>query len=365
MTSADFSRFADLDEFEAAAIELWEPGARAFIQEGSGRNRSVRANLAAHARWALRSRALVDVSERDAATTVLGQAISFPVVVGPSGLHELWTPEGEVATATAARDAGTLMVLSAGSGRPVEEVRAVGGPTWFQLYWGSDRDRTARLIRMVEDAGCTALCITVDLPVRPVLGRAMIDGVASVGDRKPMYVLPRGAHLTGGEWDHDARLTWNDLEWLRSQTRLPIVLKGIMTEEDARLAALNGVDAVVVSNHGGRSLDTPRGTLDALPEVVAAASGSALEVYVDGGFRTGQDVVVALALGARAVWIGRPVTWGLAAGGAAGLGAVLELLRAQVLSTMGMIGTPRIADIGASCVTAATPLPPNPSGGAA
>jgi 4-hydroxymandelate oxidase len=352
MATLDWRGFLDLDEFERAAHDVWTPGARAMIQEGAGSNGAITANREAWTRWALRPRVLVDVSEIDTATTVLGQPVSLPVLVGPSGLHSMSHSEGEVATARGARAADTLMVLSAGTSRSMAEVRAAadGGPTWFQLYWGADRQRTASLTGMAEDAGCTALVITVDLPVRPILGHAMRDGVRAIGSEKPLYVLPRDAHLAGGVWDHDARLTWNDLTWLRSTTSLPIVLKGIMTGEDAALAVEHGVDAVIVSNHGGRSLDTPRGTLDALPEVVAAA-GSQLEVYVDGGLRTGHDIVVALALGARATLIGRPVTWGLATGGAEGLGAVLEILRSQLRGVMGIIGAPTLADIVRAHVT--------------
>ncbi|GGF11835.1 alpha-hydroxy acid oxidase [Subtercola lobariae] len=346
--------FVSVAEFEQAAEALWAPGPRAFIQEGAGSGRSIAANLAAHTRWALRSRVLVDVSHIDTTTTVLGHEISMPIIVGPSGLHNLSHTEAEVGTAIGARDADTVMVLSAGSSQSMEDVRAVGGTTWFQMYWGADRERTARLIANAEATGCSALCITVDLPVRPLLGPSMIAGVQSVAAERPMYVMPRGAHLAGGAWDHDASLTWNDLAWLREQTTLPLILKGIMTGEDAALAAEHGVEAVIVSNHGGRSLDTPRGTLDALPEVVAATVGTATEVYVDGGFRHGAEVVVALSLGARAVLLGRPVVWGLAAGGSAGLASLLELYRRQLVSTMGTIGTPTIAAISRSCITEST-----------
>ena len=353
-TAMDIASLTDLDEFESAACDIWTPGACAFIQLGSGRNYSIAANLTAHRRWALRSRVLTDVGTIDTSTTVLGQPVSLPVLVGPSGLHNLSTPTGEIATAEGAKTAGTIMVMSAGSSRSIEDVRAVGGRTWFQFYWGADRERTAQLVRLAEAEGCSALCVTVDLPVRPVLVREMISGVRAVGGEKPMYVMPRDSHLTAGVWDHDATLTWHDLAWLREQTSLPIVLKGIMTAEDARLAAEHGVAAIIVSNHGGRSLDTPRGTMDALPEVVDAA-GTTLEVYVDGGFRRGQDIAAALALGARAVLIGRPVVWGLAVGGADGLVAVLALLRSQLVSTMGMLGAASIAQIDRSRVTEAAP----------
>jgi 4-hydroxymandelate oxidase len=197
---------------------------------------------------------------------------------------------------------------------------------------------------MAHDEGFDALVVTVDMPVRPILGERMRVGVSAVSGHRPMYVLPRGSHLADGAWDHDARLTWADLAWLRSQTALPIILKGIMTAEDAALAVAHGVDAIIVSNHGGRALDTARGALDALPEVVEAVAGQ-MDVYVDGGVRRGHDVVVALALGAKAVLIGRPVTWGLVAAGSDGVQAVIDILRRELVSTMGMIGAPTISHI--------------------
>lgn len=338
MTLAEWREFVDLAQFEAAAEQRWSPAARAFIQEASGTGMSLRANRAALAAWALRSRVLCDVSSISTATTVLGSELSVPVMIAPSALHNLSTPEGEVATARGARAAGTVFVLSASTSRSIAEVRAEGADTWFQFYWSADRGRTAAQVQQAEASGCSALCLTADMPVRPVLSAAMVPGVRGVASERPLYVQPRGAHLDDDAWDHDARLTWADLEWLRGCTDLPLVIKGVMTAEDARLAADNGVDAVIVSNHGGRALDTPRGTVEALPEVVEALSGTGVESYVDGGFRTGSDVAVALSLGARAVLIGRPAVWGLAAGGAGGLAAVIELLGAQLRSVMGMVG---------------------------
>jgi 4-hydroxymandelate oxidase len=324
-----------------------------MIQEGAGIGRALLANQSAFERWALRPRVLVDVSRIDTTVSVLGAPASLPLLIAPSGLHDMSHPDAELATARAARAEDTVMVLSAATSRPMAEVRAAAGngTTWFQFYWGEDRDRARSLVRMAQDEGCEALVLTVDMPVRPVLGGRLRSGVEAVSGLRPMYVLPRGAHIGDGAWDHDPRLTWSDLAWLRDQTSLPLVLKGIMTREDTTLAVEHGVDAIIVSNHGGRALDTPRGTLDALPEVVEAAQGR-LEVYLDGGVRRGHDVVVALALGARAVLIGRPVTWGLAVDGEDGVRRVVDILRRELVSTMGMIGAASASDITRSHTTA-------------
>jgi 4-hydroxymandelate oxidase len=340
----------DLGELEAAAVRTWQAGTRAFIQEGAGTGRGIAANRAAHRNWALRSRVLVDVSSVDLTTTVLGTPIRLPVMVAPSGLHTLVHPDGEVATAVGAKKAGTVMILSSGTGCSLEDVAGVGGDRWFQLYWGADRDRVKTLVGKVAAAGYKALCLTADMPVRPLVGASMRAGIASTVGEQPYYVMPRSAHLTSGAWDHDARLTWKDLGWLRSITSLPIVIKGIMSPEDAVAAAQAGVDAIIVSNHGGRALDNPWGTLDALPEVIAALSDvdSTMEVYVDGGFRRGSEVLVAVALGARAVLIGRPVLWALTLFGAAGVTGVLEALGSQLAATMAMVGAVCVADLDSS-----------------
>lgn len=343
--SADL--LSDLGELEDAAVRTWPTGTRAFIQEGAGGGRGIAANRAAHYNWALRSRVLVDVSSIDVTATVLGTPVRLPVLIAPSGLHTLVHPDGEVATAAGARDAGTIMILSSGTGRSLEDVGRAGGDRWFQLYWGTDRRQVRTLIGKAAAAGYSALCLTADMPVRPLVGASMRAGIASTATARPQYVMPRTAHLAAGAWDHDARLTWKDLDWLRSCTELPIVIKGIMSPEDAAAAARAGVDAVIVSNHGGRALDNPWGTLDALPEVVAAitAAGSDTEVYVDGGFRHGREVLVALALGARAVLIGRPVLWALTLFGAAGVTGVLNTLGSQLSATMAMVGAVSVGDL--------------------
>jgi len=337
-------------DLQAHATARWDDGVRAFIQDGAGASRAVRANLAAHERWALRSRVLRDVSSIDTATTVLGQRVELPVLIAPSALHTLVHPDGEVATATGARDAGTVMVLSASTGRTIQDVAAPGASLWFQLYWGEDRGRVRELVQMADAAGAGALCLTVDMPVRPLLGATMRAAAASVAHHRPRYVLPRSAHLTPGAWDHDTRLTWADLAWLRGVTGLPIVVKGVMSAEDVGPARDSGVDAIVVSNHGGRALDTPLGTLDVLPEIAAELTGGGPELYVDGGFRDGGEVLAALALGARAVLIGRPALWALTLGGARAVTDMLRLVQYQLEASMARVGVSSIAEIDSRAV---------------
>jgi 4-hydroxymandelate oxidase len=351
MPSADFR---DLAELERIATGRWTSGLRSFIQGGAGGGGGITANRSAHARWSLRSRVLVDVSSISTGTTVLGIPVGLPVLIAPSGLHTLVLAEGEVATAQGAREADTVMVLSSGTGRTIQDVTAVGANVWFQLYLGSDRVRARKLIDLAGERGCQALCLTADMPVPPLLGPKLRDGLAGVAHAKPQYLPPRGEYALTGVWDHDQRLSWRDLAWLRDVTDLPIVIKGIMTAEDAMIAVDCGVDGIVVSNHGGRALDTPVGTMDVLPSVAAALGevNAGTEIYVDGGFRHGGEVLAALALGARAVLVGRPALWALAAGGAQGVASMLATIRHELESTMARVGSTSIAGIDATRVAA-------------
>jgi len=350
------SDFADVAELERIATEGWASGVRAFVQAGAGYGRGIRANRVAHAKWSLRARVLVDVSRVDTTTTVLGVPLDVPIMIAPSALHTLVWAEGEVATARGARDANTIMVLSSATGRSIEDVTAVGGSLWFQLYWGPDRAQVRRLIDLAAERGCRALCVTVDMPVPPLLGSEMRRGVAGVAHVRPKYLAPHGDSLVTGAWAHDQRLSWRDLAWLRDVCDMPIVIKGIMAAEDAVRAAECGVEGIVVSNHGGRALDTPVGTMDVLPSIVAALgqANAPTEVYVDGGFRHGGEVVVALALGARAVLIGRPALWALAVGGASGVTRLIELMGHELSSTMARVGSTAISEIDVSRISAAS-----------
>jgi 4-hydroxymandelate oxidase len=284
--------------------------------------------------------------------------VSLPVLAAPTALHRMANPEGEVATARACAAAGTIMTLSTLASSTIEDVAAAGrsSPRWYQLYVMEDRDLTAELVKRAHGAGYSALVLTVDLPVLGVRDR----------DERNAFSLPEGvefANLAAKRaeseegsalfeyvlFQHDRSLSWDDLAWIRSLAPMPLVLKGIVTAEDARLAVEAGVDGIVVSNHGGRQLDGAIPTIEALPEVVEAVDGR-LEVFLDSGVRRGVDVVKALALGARAVLVGRPLLWGLAVDGEAGVRQVLDILRLEFEVAMALCGCRTVSDLGPELV---------------
>ena len=341
-------------DFEAAARERLDPGVYDYVAGGAGDEQTLRENRAAFQRWQLRPRVLVDISGVSTATTVLGTEVALPVLVAPTAFQRLAHPEGELATARAAAAAGTIMSLSTLSSVTPAELAAAApdAPKWFQLYWSRDRGFTQELVETAADSGFTALVLTVDLPVA---GRRERDVRAAftLPDDLPLPNIPE--ELRGDDFHTalhavvDDTLTWRDLEWLSSVCSLPLVVKGILTSEDALLAAEHGAAAVVVSNHGGRQLDGVPPTLDVLPEVVEAV-GERAEVLLDGGIRRGIDVLKALALGARATLSGRSVLWGLAAGGEEGATRVLELLRGEIELGLKLLGCPSPADVTAGHV---------------
>jgi 4-hydroxymandelate oxidase len=353
----------NLHEYEALARERMAPTAFEYYLGGSDDEVTLRENRAAFARLRLRPRVLVDVSALDLTTTALGTPISMPVLVAPTAYHGLAHADGELATARAAAAAGTVMGVAALATTPLEIVAQAGGPLWFQLYVYRDRTISERLVRRAEAAGYRALVLTVDTPIVGNRERDVRNGFTLPAPLKmanfiadeladaPVAAPGESGLVTFAAAHFDTSLTWEALEWLRGVTSLPIVVKGILTGEDATLAVEHGADALVVSNHGGRQLDGAVATMDALPEVVAAVDRRC-EVYVDGGVRRGTDVLKALALGARAVLLGRPVLWGLAAGGQEGVGEVLALLRAEIELAMMLAGRPTLASIDRSLVTA-------------
>jgi 4-hydroxymandelate oxidase len=347
----------NLFELEALAREKLSGEAYDYYASGAHDEVTLRENRAAYDRLTLAYRVLVDVSRREMATTVLGQPVALPLLVAPTAFHRLATPEGELATVRAAGSVGTVMILSTLSNTAVEEVAAAAtGPVWFQLYVYRDREATAGLVRRAEAAGCRALVLTVDAPVlgrreRDVRNRFRLPPGLSVANMLPVGYgdLPAAATDSGlaayvGSLI-DPSLSWKDVAWLRSLTDLPILIKGIVRADDALRAAEAGAAGVVVSNHGGRQLDTAPATIEVLPEIVNALKGHPVEVFVDGGVRRGTDVLKALALGARAVLVGRPVLWGLAAGGEAGAASALRLLASELDLAMALAGTPTVADI--------------------
>lgn len=346
----------NLAEFEEEARKVLPREAFDYYAGGANDGIALRANRAAFEQIVLHHRVLHDVSTRDTSVSVAGGKIAFPVLVAPTAFHRMACAEGECATARAAGRAGTIMVMSTLSTVTIEEVAASAtGPLWFQLYIYKDRAATLDLVRRAEVAGCRALVLTVDAAV---WGRREADvrngfalpagmTVANLaGFAKEKF--PEGATGSGlaayASSMLDPSLTWDDVAWLRSQSRLPVLIKGIVRADDARRAVEHGAAGVIVSNHGGRQLDSSPATIDVLPHVVEAVAGRA-PVLVDGGVRRGTDVVKALALGAQAVLVGRPVLWGLAVDGEEGVFRVLELLRAEFDLAMALCGTCSVVDI--------------------
>ncbi|SEP51855.1 alpha-hydroxy acid oxidase [Amycolatopsis saalfeldensis] len=329
-------------EFEAAARERLEPAHYDFFAGGAGDERTLRANEAAFGRRSLVPRVLRGNGKRDLAVEIAGSPLSMPVLVSPTAFHRLAHPDGERATAEAVAAAGTVMVVSMAATTAIEDIaaaaRAVAADPslWFQLYLQPDLEFTGSVVRRAERAGVRALVVTVD---SPVFGQRERDHRNGFHDLPPELAVENMRDGSGSVRDIEmsAELSWDHLAWLRETTSLPLLLKGILHPEDARLAVAAGVDGLVVSNHGGRQLDTAVSTLDALPEL-AAAVGGVIPLVLDGGVRRGTDVVKALALGANAVGIGRPVLWGLAAAGREGVAEVLARLREELDHTLALCG---------------------------
>jgi len=347
----------NLFEYETLAPQHLSPMALDYYASGAGDEITLRDNRVAFERFKLRPRMLVDVSQRDLSTQILGQSLQMPILIAPMAFQCLAHPDGEIATAKAAATLGTAMVLSTLATKRLEEVATVGKqtPQWFQLYVHRDHALTKALVERAYQAGFQALCLTVDAPV---LGRRERD-------QRNQFTLPPGmelanlAALTDLEIPHkpgesglfsyfldqlNPALTWADLDWLQSLSPLPLVVKGILRPDDAIQAVEYGAKAVIVSNHGGRQLDGAIASIDALSEIVAAV-GDKADVLVDGGIRRGTDILKAIALGAKAVLLGRPVLWGLAVAGEAGVQHVLELLRDELDLAMALSGCAKLQDI--------------------
>ncbi len=317
---------------------------------------TLRENTAGWERLKLYYRVLAGVGKRDLTTKVLGQPISMPIVVAPTAFHKLACEAGEIAAAKAATAAGTLFVLSSLSNTAMEAVFVqAASPRWFQLYIYKDREITLELVKRAEAAGAEAIVLTVDAPGLGTRERdarnsfrlpdgLVVENLAPLG--KGAFPEVQGSGLAAyvrANFKED--LGFDDLDWLCGSTRLPVVVKGVCRGEDACRAAEHGAKAVVVSNHGGRQLDTAPATCEVLPHVVDAA-GDLCEIYVDGGIRRGSDVLKAIALGARAVLVGRPVLWGLCVGGEKGASNILEILRRELDEAMLLCGCTRLSDIG-------------------
>lgn len=348
----DISTARCVADFEGLAAAVLPAHVRDFVAGGSGAETTLAANRAALDRVFVVPRALRDVSACSTGSTLLGRAVGMPVATAPVAYQRLLHPDGEAATAGAAAAAGVPFVVSTLSSFPVEELTAFGGAVWFQLYWLRDTGQTLDLVRRAEDAGCAAVMLTVDVPWMARRLRDVRNGFAL-----PPHV--RAAHIGTGDAAHTRRsaasavaahtaeafspaVTWASVERLRQHTRLPVLLKGILDPRDARRAVEFGVDGIVVSNHGGRQLDGAVPSIDALAEVAPAVSGDCA-VLLDSGIRSGADVLRALALGASGVLLGRPLLWGLAAGGEAGAARVLGLLAEELRHALGLAGCQSVA----------------------
>ncbi|XP_017768714.1 PREDICTED: peroxisomal (S)-2-hydroxy-acid oxidase [Nicrophorus vespilloides] len=350
--------FVCVKDFENHAYNVLPKNALDYYKSGAGLETTLNNNEKAFSRLRIRPRCLRNVSKRDLSTTILGSKISMPLGIAPTAMQKMAHPEGEMANARAAEYYETIFIQSTISTSSIEEVAeaAPNAIKWFQLYIYNDREVTLGLIKRAEKAGFKAIVLTVDTPFFGI----------RFADMKNQFTLPPHLRLAnfGGEKAtkinstkdgvsglnnyvnnlFDASLTWKDVAWLKSVTSLPIVLKGILTAEDATIAADMGIAGILVSNHGARQVDGTPASIEALPEI-AYAVGNRVEIYLDGGVRDGTDVFKALALGARMVFMGRPALWGLAHSGEEGVKKVLNLIKTQLDSTLAISGCSSIGDI--------------------
>lgn len=342
-------------EYEALARQKLPASVYDYYAGGAEDETTLLQNRAAFRRWAFRPRVLRDVSEVDASLPLLGRRLRMPVLLAPTAFQRLADEAGERATAQAAAASGTIFVASTLSTTTIEETAAAcADPLWFQLYVYRDRELSRSLVQRAEACGCAALCLTVTVPIQGNRERdarnafRLPDGVELAnfaGRAESTMPASSGSGLQAliaGSFD--ASLDWSALAWLRSITELPIVVKGILTGEDAALAVEHGAAAVIVSNHGGRQLDGALPTLAALPDVLDGVAAR-VPVLLDGGIRRGADVVRALCLGATATLIGRPYLWGLAVAGEAGVRSVLDILDAEIRRTMALLGRPTLGEL--------------------
>jgi 4-hydroxymandelate oxidase len=345
----------NLFDFERAAGACMTPEVQAYIAGGAADEITLRWNREALDRIALRPRVLVDVSKIDTRLKLLGEDLPHPILLAPAASHRIVHAEGELATARGAAAAQAVLIVSSAATTSFEDIARVARPPsaaavplWFQLYAQKDRGFTRALVERVVAHGCRALCLTVDTPVIGIRDREVRGGFAlPPGLEHPNL---KGSFPAGLRAEHrptdpmgiyspalDASLTWKDLGWLNSLAKVPLLVKGVLDPEDAARAVAEGADGIIVSNHGGRNLDTALATADALPEIVEKVGGH-IPVLVDGGIRRGTDVLKLLALGASAVLIGRPYLYGLAVGGAEGVARVVQLLRRELEMAMALTG---------------------------
>lgn len=351
MMMENFSRIKDFEEHAARILPKHAAG---FFNSGADNEQTLKDNCEAYKKWFFRPRILRNVSNVDLSSSILGLDLNFPVCIAPTSLSKMASHNGEIDAANAALRLGTLYTMSSISTTSIEEVANVGGKMWFQLYVFKDRNVTRHLVERAERNGFSAIVLTVDLSA---LGKR-------IPDIRNKFNLPNHLSLKNFEGYqgykvegksesgmseftnsvYDSSLSWKDVDWLRSITNLPIILKGIITTQMAKEALSHEIKGIIVSNHGGRQLDGVPSTIDALPHIVEAVDGKC-DIYLDGGVRTGADVAKALVLGAKAVFVGRPVIWGLACGGQYGVKRVFQILRDELEFTMRCLGVRSISEL--------------------
>jgi 4-hydroxymandelate oxidase len=344
-TQIDCRDILSLQEFEEIARRSLAPMAYEFLASGAAEEHTLRWNREAFDRIRLRPRVLRDVAQVDTRTTLLGRELPFPILLAPTAYHRVLHPDGELETARGATAAGITWIVSMSTTTAIGEIaRSSSSPLWFQLYFQSDPEFTRDVVHQVEAAGCEVLCLTVDSPIIGPRNRQARAGFRLPADVATPHLYDIGQRKQEIMDPRRVTATWKDVEWLRACTKLPLVLKGILDPDDAELAIQSGAAAIVVSNHGGRNLDTAPAAIDALIEV-ADRVGGRVPLLVDGGIRRGTDIIKALALGAAAVLVGRPYCYGLAIGGAAGVCRVVEILRSELEAAMMLSGAPAIRAI--------------------
>ena len=346
----DPSEVINVFEMEAIAREKMPPAHFGYLSTGVDSDITLRANRAGFTRFQIKPRRLVDVSQTDTSVNILGTEASSPIFLCPVGSHGAYHSEAELGTARAAAAKGHHMILSTQASTPIEEVtEARGAPLWFQLYPTDRWEYTVAMLQRAEAAGCTAVCLTIDLPAgrntetQQIFTRQDTRTCSSchTGQAKPIF---DGLNMRGVGLNNPA-MTWDVIARMKDVTDMKVFIKGIEVAADSALAVQYGADGIVVSNHGGRATETDKGTIECLPEIVSAVNGR-IPIIIDSGFRRGTDVYKALAMGASAVGIGRPYCWGLGAFGQAGVERVLDLLNRELLITMQGSGTPTINSIG-------------------
>jgi 4-hydroxymandelate oxidase len=348
LTEVDEQELKDvinLYDIERVAKRKLSDMAFTFIESGAAEEITARWNLESWQKIKLQHKVLVDISKLDTKVNLFGQTLDYPIIIAPSAYHRLIHPQGELATAKGAEAASALYVVSSNTTTPIEDIRkASAKPFWFQLYIQDDREFTKSLVQKVIANGCTALCVSVDTPVTGMRDRQVKSKFKLPEGITAPYLYDRGMARQGNTPKVLKPLTWKDIEWLRSFSTVPVLLKGILNPLDADEAAKVGASGIIVSNHGGRNLDTLPPTAEVMPRIADKIQGR-IPVLMDGGIRRGTDVIKALGMGANAVLVGRPVCYGLGAAGAEGVTKVMNILRKEFETSMILCGRPTIASI--------------------